>query len=301
MSKESAIIPTSGSEDAQHYALWKDRPKDVGHELSALGEATEHAFLAVGHKLADFYDRAREISTTSSAVVGGFSGDEVTTAIQGFQDLLARSNGLMAQTEGEFGRDAEVLQDILRITEGIHKPNLGFKKIVKTLGILSISTKIESAQLNDAGHDFVTIAEDVERLSVLINSSSTDIAERAGYLNSLVERTLSEVLALEARQKEKVRSVLDKTQASLTSLTEKNTSSTMTAHQISTELATIAGSIGEVVSSIQFHDITRQQVEHVKEALDLAAETLSERPDDEASESEASPYEEARHGGEGPV
>ncbi|HUI70563.1 MAG TPA: hypothetical protein VL354_08555, partial [Spirochaetia bacterium] len=258
----------------------------VGRDLSALGEATEQAFLSVGRRLADFHDRAREISTTSSEVVGSFSGDEVTAAIQGLRDLLARSNGLMGETESEFARDAQVLQDILRITESIHKPILGFKKIVKTLGILSISTKIESAQLDDDGHDFVTIAEDVERLSVLINSSSADIAARAGSLNCIVERTLSEVLALEARTKEKVRSVLDKTHWTLLSLTEKNASSTTTAHQISDELATITGSIGEVVASIQFHDITRQQVEHVKEALEVAAERLGAHLDGEARESE---------------
>jgi len=286
MSKENPLIPTSTGEDAQHYRLWEDQLKSVGHDLSALGEETEHAFLSVGRKLADFYDRAREISTTSSAVVGSFSGDEATAAIQGLQDLLARSNGLMAQTEDEFSRDARVLQDIQRITESIHKPMLGFKKIVKTLGILSISTKIESAQLQEEGHDFVTIAEDVERLSVLINSSSADIAARAGYLNSLVTRTLSGVLALEASQKEKVRSVLDKTHGTLTSLTEKNASSTVTAHQISGELKTITNSIGEVVSSIQFHDITRQQVEHVKEALDLAADRFAGVLNSEACEPE---------------
>ncbi len=167
-----------------------------------------------------------------------------------------------------------MLQDMLRITENIHKPISGFKRIVKTLGILSISTKIESAQLKGDGHDFVTIADDVERLSVLINSSFADIAARARSLSSLVRRTLAGVLTLEARQEEKVRSILDKTRATLTSLVEKNASSTTTAHQISAELETITESIGEVVSSIQFHDITRQQVEHVKEALDIAAQRL---------------------------
>ena len=253
---------------------WKDKLKAMGNDLSALGKTTEHAFLSVGNKLTDFYDRAREISAFSSAVVNSFSGNEVAGAIQGLQGLLARSADLMARTEGEVNRNALELRDILGITENIHKPILDFRKIVKTLGILSISTKIESAQLKGDGHDFVTIADDVEKLSVLINSSSTDIAAKASNLSALVRHTLSGVLALEARQKENVSSILGRTHTTLAALIEKNSSSATTAHRISEELQAIIGSIGEVVSSIQFHDITRQQVEHVKEALDIAAERI---------------------------
>lgn len=263
--------------DIRKLAEWRERLEEVGHDLNTLGRATEHAFLSVGARLSDFHDRALAISRQASSVASDFSGEDVATATQGLQDLLESSGAFLLRTEGDSDEDVGMLQDILKTMEGIQKPIAGFRKIVKNLSILSISTKIESSQLHDDGHDFTTIAEDVERLSVLISSSFVDILARAKEVSASVEQALIGILAIQARQKEKVRSILDRTYATVRSLIEKNLSSAETVNRISLELETITRNIGEVVSSIQFHDITRQQVEHVKDALDVAAASLSSR------------------------
>jgi methyl-accepting chemotaxis protein len=269
--------------DLLQLEAWEKRLKTVGSELDTLGHATEHAFLSVGARLSDFYERALTISRQSSSVASSFSGEDVATATQGLQDLLENSRSFFKKTRNDSDQDVEMLQGILKTMEGIRKPIAGFRKIVKNLSILSISTKIESAQLHDDGHDFTTIADDVERLSVLINSSSADILSRAKDVSGSVEHALAGVLTLQTRQKEKVRSILDRTHTTLAFLIEKNVSSAETVNRISTEFETITRNIGEVVSSIQFHDITRQQVEHVKEALDVAAAALSSRLGDRSA------------------
>ncbi len=277
MLKDSSLATQRVQKDVRQLASWKDRLEATGNELNALSKTTEHAFLSVGDRLTDFYGRAHKISKQSSSVAASFSGAEVAAATQGLRDLLDRSNTLLTRAEKDFGQDVRILQDILETMASIRKPIIGFKKIVKNLGILSISTKIESAQLHKDGHDFTTIADDVERLSILISSSFGDILARTNVVSASVEQALLGVLALEAGQKEKARSILDGTHATLTSLMEKNASSTEIANRVSVELETITGSIGEVVSSIQFHDITRQQMEHVKEALDIEAKRLDNR------------------------
>ena len=277
MSKDSGANNECTHKDAQQLASWKNRLLEVGGELDSVSKAAEETFLSVGHRLSDFYGRAKEISKRSSAVAAGFSGVEVTSAIDGLRDLIDRSSAFLVKAEQDFRRDVGVLQGILKTMASIHKPITGFRKIVKNLRILSISTKIESAQLHENGDGFTTIADDVERLSVLISDSFADILARAGVVSGSVEKTLSGVLALQGEQKEKARSILDNTRKTVTSLIEKNTASTETAGRVSMELERITDSIGEVVSSIQFHDITRQQLEHVKEALDVVAERLGGR------------------------
>jgi hypothetical protein len=271
---------------------WTGQLHSAGNQLYALAVSTEKEFLAVGSNLHGFYDRASEISRMCSTLLDSMSGEEIACITQEFRDLLHSLEAYLTQTEREFNGGITVLQNILNIVARIYKPISGFKKIVKTLKILGIATKIESSQLSLENNGFITIADDVERLSVLINSRFADILKAAETLKDGVQQTLSRVLGLETKQEGKVRSILDNAQSTVLSLSEKNQSSAVTAGRISEELETITRSIGEVVSSLQFHDITRQQIEHVKEALDSLCSRLSKArvtaeslppPDDEDS------------------
>ncbi len=252
----------------------------LGKDLFALAGETEHEFLAVGEKLNDYFNRAMNISTMSSSVAASLAGEDVNAAIRGFQVLLDGVTTYIEQGETEFNRGTDVLQNVLQIIGNLYKPITGFKKIVKILEILAVSTKIESAQLGQEGHDFVTIADDVEKLSVLIKSSFADILSRAEHLTARVKQTLSRVSGLKERKNDKAAAVLQNVRSTLEALQEKNRSSAVMAGRLSSEWETITRGIGEVVSAMQFHDITRQQVEHVQEALDKVAANLKQASDD---------------------
>ncbi len=271
---------------AGDYREWSERLEAAGKDLFALAGETEHEFLAVGDKLNDFFNRAMNISNMSSSVASSLAGEEVGVAIQGFETLLNRVTTYLEQGEAEFNRGTRVLQDVLQIIRNLQKPITGFKKIVKILEILSVSTKIESAQLGQEGHDFVTIADDVEKLSVLINSSFADILSRSGKLTVLVDQTLARVSGLKARKNDKAASVVANVHSTLAGLQEKNRSSAVTAGHLSAEWEAITRNIGEIVSAMQFHDITRQQVEHVQEALDKVAANLRRTGEDATLEND---------------
>ncbi len=68
-----------------------------------------------------------------------------------------------------------------------------FRKIVKKLKILGISTKIESAQLKKMEIDFVNLAGDVEQLSELIHDKSAEIEKHRASLMALTSGTLSKI------------------------------------------------------------------------------------------------------------
>ncbi|MCX5806442.1 MAG: hypothetical protein NT010_10310 [Proteobacteria bacterium] len=269
MSNNNPLIDQSLGENFSRLFKWDNQLQETGNDLYALAASTENEFLSVGSNLQDFYNRATVISELSSSLVNSMSGEEAVNVIEGLRELLNNMQIYIVQTEEEFSQGIITLQSILNIIGNIYKPISGFKKIVKTLKILGISTKIESSQLRSDNNGFLTIADDVEKLSVLINSRFAEILGSAGSLEADVKQTLSSVISLETQQKGKAQSVLQNTEATIVSLAEKNKSSVITASHISDELETITSKIGEIVSSMQFHDITRQQLEHIKEAFDV--------------------------------
>jgi methyl-accepting chemotaxis protein len=265
------------------YQQWKANLDSVVKDLNSLGSVTEQQFLAIGRELGTFYKRAEKIGTDCSSVVKDFSSEGTSNIISQAQGLIDRMSQYLHESELEFTSGVAMLAEVQQTVPKIDKHLGGFRKMIKNLEILSIAIKIESAQLKD-GHDFVTIADDVEKLSVLIKSRIADIIARVRSLSILADHTLITIRSLEGKQKERALSIVGNTSTVISSIGEKNRSSAAAASSIASEAEQLTQNISEVVSSIQFHDITRQQIEHVAEALSEGAEVVGKTRDDDNPE-----------------
>ena len=242
---------------------WRNALAALGSDLESLGKSTEGEFLSIGEKLQDFYQRAGDISKISSTVTRLMSGEELGTSIEGFRNVIDR----MKRLEGESRRNTKTLRDVL---ENIARLNLhvdGFGKTIRHLRVLSVSTRIESARLGDHNADFETLADEVGKLSLEIENRCFQLLGSSDSLSQLIGQTLAKVLDLETAQQTQAGIVFDKTMSTLESLMERHALSATGAGRISARYEAVSQRIGGIVSSMQFHDITRQRIEHVQQAL----------------------------------
>ena len=149
-------------------------------------------------------------------------GDELTGTTDSLENILNRMNTYLEQTDEAFRGSLKTLNDVQGMVNASRAPLESFKKIVKKLKILSISTKIESAQINNDNNGFLTLADDVERLSVLIHEKCKNISENAGALGSIIEQTLSRMHFMEERQHSQVGDIFRGVQSGLSTLTAKH-------------------------------------------------------------------------------
>ena len=82
------------------------------------------------------------------------------------------------------------------------------------------------------------------------------------------------MLNFDSQQRGRARMILDSTAQNLDSLQQERELSLTTLRDISTQWDQITRNIGGIVSSMQFHDITRQRIEHVRDNLKEATEEL---------------------------
>jgi methyl-accepting chemotaxis protein len=176
--------------------------------------------------------------------------------------------------EHEAVQDCESLQSVLSLLEQVSEPHDGFKKINKVLRMLGISTKIESARLGNSAAGFDTLAADVANLSVQVLDKSQIILSQQSELGNTIRVTLAGVHKMEAEQRVQVHGILQKTRASLDLLKEINSHCTGMASIVASASSEISRSISEVVTSMQTHDMVRQQIEHVETALAELLERL---------------------------
>ena len=255
------------------YSQWNGNLKEIISALNFLTKQTEDQFLSIGSRLNDFYSRSGDISGLSSSLLDSMLGDELTGTTGSLKNILNRMNTYLEQTDEAFKGSLKTLNDVRRMVNASNAPLESFKKIIKKLKILSISTKIESAQLNN-NNGFLTLADDVEKLSILIHEKCKNISDNAGALGSIIEQTLSRMHFMEERQHSQVGDIFRGVQSGLSTLTVKHERSSRAAGEISERLAAISSNIGQVVMSMQFHDITRQQLEHVATALESLTRCL---------------------------
>lgn len=254
---------------------WMHTLARMAEDLRRLSGSTEGEFLSIGARLHDFLVRAGAIDRLAGDVANQVGGEDILDATSRLLTLLDKMQEYLIDTEREAERDCESLRSVLHLLVQVIEPLNGFGKINKELRMLGISTKIESARLGNNAAGFDTLAADVANLSVQVLDKSHTILVQQSSLSELIRDTLKNVESIEAEQQLKVKGILEKTRSSIKRLEEINGNCSVVASVMAAASSEISGSMSEVVMSMQFHDIVRQQIEHVESSLDELHKGLS--------------------------
>ena len=242
---------------------WESCLQASSDALQNIAANTEEEFLQLGEGMQDFYERAKDMSRLSSQVATRLSGDDMNKEIEALRAIFDMAN---SQTErsAQGAITLEFMLDKLTVIEG---RLCGFDKTVKNLQVLCNFIKIESARLGQRDSRFDTLGDDVRKLAVTIASKSLDLLDRSMSLSLMIRQYLKTIADYEARQKGQSRLILDSAANNLSAMTEEYELAAETLKTIAVRWESISRNIGEIVASMQFHDITRQRLEHIRDAL----------------------------------
>jgi len=257
-------------------AEWRQVLPGAIDELTHLAGATEDEFLQIGSRLQEFYLRSSAISNLANQLVNVVSGGQTLALIDRLREMLTDMEAYLAGARVRNRHSCETLSSITSLLDQVSHPLEGFQKMTKALRMLGISTKIESSRLGDMGAGFLTLAQDVEKLSQLVSEKSANILGHRQVLASMIGNNLRLMHTNESAQDSKLGSVLANTSRSLEELIEVTGRCSTFGVMISSISSEVSDNINEVVSSLQMHDMTRQKIEHVVEALKLLFANIAE-------------------------
>jgi methyl-accepting chemotaxis protein len=257
----SAKDPSSG---------WILRLRSAADDLLGLNVSTEKEFLAIGERLQEFYRQAGDITQLTSSIATRMSGEEITAIVTELDGIIQD-----IETLGDDSRKGvEVLTLIISGFENIQRPLGGFEKIVKNLHVLGNFVRIESARMRSADKSFETLVSDIKNLAVNIGLKSRELLDQSLSLRRQIQDNLNNISAIKASLDEHTKAIIDDTNAKILSLTERHEWSLGIIKGFTERWESISKSVSEIVMSIQFHDITRQEIEHVHSALEDVADKI---------------------------
>ncbi|MGA7720294.1 MAG: methyl-accepting chemotaxis protein [Ignavibacteriaceae bacterium] len=246
---------------------------------SSIGSLTgnfEKDFLAIGGKMQRFVSDSKDLSTDSSRIASVITESflkkgitELNLLLQQFSDYLSKSVEDIKNEIIELNLILDKIGDIIDNLEN-------FYKIVKQMRMLCISTKIESARLGNDDRGFNMLADNVEKLANFINDKVKQISVKSNDLSKKIIKSSSELEHLMDEQHLQAKIILRNTNNTLNVFENKYHETSAKAENISLCANDVFKTVNKIVVLIQFHDINRQKLEHISEALNRVVNEISQ-------------------------
>ena len=255
--------------------------------LEALSADTEEEFLFVGEKLRNIYTRSLMIAETSGKVAGLMSGSRIREALEGLKSLTDTVALHLKREESESNESIAQLMHMLDVIHEMDETLARMEGISQTLRVLGLSTNIQNAMLRRPDEGLSLLGKDVKDFSLVIRQRSQGMRDSMTSLERMIENAVVTAKGMGKGRQADAAMVIDATVSSISSLTERYRLSSEAVGGIATTSAEISKDIFTIVTSLQFHDITRQQFEAATGAFQAICGTF-----DNGNTAEF-PYEEA--------
>lgn len=243
------------------------RLQSVSDQLSAYLAGSERVFLETGDHLREMQARARLLVEASGTAAAAAAREGEGDPVQRLVHAVGLLQGDIERSEAALRSGAEGLTRVLQGVDQLGPFASEFQRIGLTLWTLSIGTRIEDARTGADGGGFETVAGDVRRLGGLIAPKFESVLSRARVVRATAEAALARADAFLGRDAGRLARHLHATRDNLSALSALRAAAKALGGRTSAASAELSRSVDGILTVLQMHDVARQRMEHVCEAL----------------------------------
>lgn len=242
---------------------WAAEIEGVVAELQKLNSETEQHFLAVGGKLMGFLSALRALHGDVQGLSTLMGSEQTRHACEALMEVRQYANGMTGRPE----LSGSGLLAIQESAGRIQREFATLASIVLSFRITAIVARIETAHLAMAESEFGSLADDMRTCSDGIQERAEHVLKSVGAFETRVGQTLKVMSQLDATQRKELPALLSAVDGDLEQLGIQQRQTADASVRLSEAADAVVKELGTIAVSLQFHDITRQRVEHVVEAL----------------------------------
>ncbi len=243
------------------------RLSGVSSSLKSDYQSLEPGFIEIGNELQTLYSDAAQLAELTRKVSGMIGGKSEKGLLSNIGGLVRHS---LAELEESQDKVYSSLADVASI--GDHLDALYrfcglIEKISLSLRVLGLNIAVESNRHSASRNALAFLVQEIRGLAgKIINISeglregSRDARKKLTFAHARISEGMEELTRLTGEARNAVQGALEEIEQFMELSVKALEKAGVHSREISRQ-------VGEVVVAIQFHDITRQQVEHILDAL----------------------------------
>lgn len=247
------------------YREWQRRIMEMTTELDTVSKETENEFLAIGESLQSFSRGCSENSSSASSVVkmldggGGFNADR-------FKSLIGHAHHKVESCAAAISNGISGMDDLKSRTDSILELKEFLKKLAHSISVLGTLMKIETARVGEDEFNIMTsivdeLSQEIEReneeIAVSTKTARLSLISSGEKMSSEIKKFNKDLVA----NRERIKNILEE-------LDKMIMQSKLACERIENRASQFPPEVGKVVSALQYHDICRQQMEHISDSLE---------------------------------
>lgn len=256
---------------------------EISHLLQKVTKQTEASAIEISDKVRYIYEKAQEHLVESHQISSQFAGGRANASATSLSEVIQKSLGLLKEMTSMLEENSQLnatssksIEQILVNTAEINKISDEIQYISDQTNLLALNAAIEAARAGEHGRGFSVVAEEVRKLSDRTSVASNSIIKIVGKVNTSI-RDMSKNLVDSIKKNTEKKTNVDMAVGELVQTAEESTEVfTKLISNAVTSSESVAKSIDQIVLSLQFQDITKQQIEHAMQPLERIKTNVEE-------------------------
>jgi hypothetical protein len=228
---------------------------------------SESTFINLGKDLQSIYSDAESLAALTVETATLINGESDACGLSRIVDITKQSLKGLDVSRADVDEVLPRVKTCLEYMKDLYDKCPRIIKIAKTLRMVGLNLAVESSRQDGSDNGFDIFVKEIKSLARRINEIAHKMMEDANNSRVTEKNDFEKIL----NRKNQLRKVADEARAMVSSNLSRIEGlmdrSLQALQRSEVHSRNISNLIGDIVVSIQFHDITRQQIAHVIEAV----------------------------------